>query len=113
MIEYVIEKTFGNKVLDMVKELSDTVVKPKPPWRERKETYIEHLGNISDEALLVSVCDKLHNLTTIVVDYHGVGDRVFERFAGKKEGTLWYYRTIVEKYKQTQEASKKFLIKHS
>ena len=55
-----IRDKFGDDVANIVRECSDTVVKPKPPWRERKENYIDHLAEASDGALLVSVADKLH-----------------------------------------------------
>jgi hypothetical protein len=34
----------------------------------RKLTYIAHLKEASDNTLLVSVCDKLHNARAIVQD---------------------------------------------
>jgi (p)ppGpp synthase/HD superfamily hydrolase len=98
-----IQHMFGDKVLSMVRELSDTEEQPKPPWKERKETYIAHIEEISDDALVVSMCDKLHNLKTIVWDFHVIGDEIFERFKGKKEGTIWYYTTLTEKYKKILE----------
>ena len=35
-----LEARFGRRVREMVLALSDTVVRPKPPWRERKEKYL-------------------------------------------------------------------------
>jgi (p)ppGpp synthase/HD superfamily hydrolase len=94
-----IQHAFGDRVLRIVRECSDTEITPKPPWKERKETYINHIEQISDDALIVSMCDKLHNLRTIVWDYKVIGDEIFERFKGKREGTIWYYTSLTEKYK--------------
>lgn len=39
-----IEKRFGPAVAAIVEQCSDTVVTPKPPWRQRKEDYKEEVG---------------------------------------------------------------------
>ena len=67
----------------------------KPPWKSRKEAYLAHMASATDEALLVSACDKLHNLQAIVADVQEIGDKVFERFTASKEETLWYYSALV------------------
>ena len=87
---------FGARVAQMVVELSDTVVRPKPPWRERKEKYLQKLRLKADDVRLVSAADKLHNCCSIIRDYQTIGEDVFNRFAGKKDGTLWYYREVVK-----------------
>ncbi len=43
---------------------------------------------------LVAAADKLYNARTILEDYRNVGDHVWERFLGGKDGTLWYYRSL-------------------
>ena len=92
-----IRSRFGEDVHGIVVACSDTVIYPKPPWRERKETYLETLRHKSPDhpALIVSAADKLHNARSIVVDYQDMGDEIFERFRGKREGTLWYYQSLV------------------
>jgi hypothetical protein len=47
---------------------------------------------------LVSAADKLHNARSILADLRSLGDEVWNRFTGGKEGTLWYYRALVEAY---------------
>lgn len=91
-----LEARFGENVAQMVLELSDTVVRPKPPWRERKEKYLALLRTKSDGIRLISAADKLHNCKSIIRDHKTLGDEVFLRFAGKKEGTLWYYGAVVD-----------------
>ena len=48
---------------------------------------------------LVSAADKLHNARTILADYRRHGDAVWERFSGGKEGSLWYYRALVDAFR--------------
>ena len=86
---------FGPRVARLVRALSDSTTHPKPPWRSRKEAYLAHLRDAPAEVKLVSAADKLHNCSTIVRDHRQVGDAVFERFTGRRDGTLWYYRQVV------------------
>jgi (p)ppGpp synthase/HD superfamily hydrolase len=53
---------FGKNVASIVDDCSDTDVEPKPPWKERKERYLAHLGSASPSAKLVAAADKLDNL---------------------------------------------------
>lgn len=89
---------FGAEVAGVVAECSDTDEIPKPPWRERKESYLAHLPEASTPALLVSAADKLDNARSLVADYRVVGEELWDRFKGGREGTLWYYRELVEIY---------------
>jgi (p)ppGpp synthase/HD superfamily hydrolase len=93
-----IRSRFGAKVAAIVEACSDTTVVPKPPWRQRKERYIEHLAKVSDDVLLVSLADKVHNAKAILADYKRIGDALWDRFQGKKDGTLWYYQALVEAF---------------
>ena len=86
---------FGNKVADTVDGCTDSDTYPKPPWRHRKEVYIDHKRTASASVLLVCACDKLHNARALVADYRIVGEDLWDRFTGGREGTLWYYRTLV------------------
>ena len=90
---------FGDEVAKIVAGCTDTYEDPKPPWRERKEDYVAHLSGASDSVRLVSSADKLHNARSILADLRAVGDDLWDRFTGGKEGTLWYYRALVETYK--------------
>jgi len=85
---------FGERVTRLVEALSDTTVRPKPPWRERKERYLAHLRAAPAEVKLISACDKLHNARSILRDLGLVGDEVWARFSATKGDTLWYYREV-------------------
>lgn len=87
-----LRQRFGDRVANMVVMLSDTVVQPKPPWKDRKERYLAKLAIKPPEVKLISAADKLHNCTTIVRDHRHLGDAVFDRFRPSKEQTCWYYR---------------------
>jgi (p)ppGpp synthase/HD superfamily hydrolase len=95
-----IRRRFGDQVTAIVDGCSDTDQTPKPPWRKRKEAYIAHLPQASSSVRLVSLADKLHNARAILQDYRRVGEKVWTRFTGGKEGTLWYYRSLVEVFRR-------------
>ena len=90
-----IRRRFGTAVADIVDGCSDTDQTPKPPWRQRKQAYLDHLPGASRAVQLVSLADKLHNSRSILFDLREVGNSTWERFKGGKEGTLWYYRSLV------------------
>lgn len=89
-----IRTRFGDRVAELVLALTDAVVVPKPPWRERKEVYLRHLAAAPAEVLLVSCCDKIHNARSIVQDHGQSGAALWSRFTGGRDGTLWYYREL-------------------
>ena len=97
-----IAEKFGETVARIVDGCTDTDTMPKPPWRERKEAYIAHIASATPSVLLVSACDKLYNVRTILTDYRKVGDEIWERFkGGRKDGSLWYYQALIVEYKKT------------
>jgi (p)ppGpp synthase/HD superfamily hydrolase len=106
--ESIIRAQFGNTVADIVCACTDgtaegkgthsTPEAKKTDWLRRKQEYLVHLAKAPDEVLLVSACDKLHNARAIAQDMEDpeVGMKVFARFTGKVDGTLWYYRSLGE-----------------
>ena len=94
-----IRRKFGTRVARIVAGCTDTDETFRPPWRERKERYIRRVRQESPEVRLVSAADKLSNVREILADHRLLGDAVFERFHGRKEGTLWYYRALVEEFR--------------
>jgi (p)ppGpp synthase/HD superfamily hydrolase len=90
-----IEARYGAKVAAVVEGCTDWLGSgPKPKWRERKQRYVDHLPTTSPSIQLVSACDKLYNARAILADLRTVGDAVWSRFAGRREGVLWYYRSL-------------------
>ncbi len=103
--EEMICRLFGEKVADIVRGCTDADIMPKPPWRERKEQYLAHLPAASSSIRLVSASDKVHNARSILADYRRAGEAVWERFKGGREGTLWYYRSLAQIFKDAGPAS--------
>jgi (p)ppGpp synthase/HD superfamily hydrolase len=87
---------FGERVAHMVVALSDALEHPKPPWHERKVRYLAALRGKDADVKLISAADKLHNCRCIRRDLHAEGPIVWKRFRGDRDGTLWYYRAVVD-----------------
>lgn len=90
-----IEQKFGKRVADIVDSCSDSYTIPKPPWKARKEAYLDQLKKSEFEARLVSLADKLHNARCLLRDLRIDGGRAWDKFNGGKDGTLWYYRSLI------------------
>src|SRR5438045_8883106 len=93
-----IERKYGKKVAKIVQGCTDTDQTPKPPWLERKKAYVAHVRHASISTKLVSASDKLHNVRAILMNYRQVGEKLWSRFNGGKEGALWYYRALVNAF---------------
>ena len=89
---------YGDEVAEIVDGCTDTYEDPKPEWRPRKEAYVAHVAEAPPSVRLVSAADKLHNARSILADLRAVGNELWDRFTGGREGTLWYYRALVEAY---------------
>lgn len=107
-----IRRAFGARVLALVLGCTDGTAESKAAqhgaaarrhnWLARKQAYLAHLAGADDDVLLVSGCDKLHNARAVVADLENpaVGDAVFARFTGGRDGTLVYYRLLADLFTQ-------------
>jgi (p)ppGpp synthase/HD superfamily hydrolase len=93
-----VRRRFGRRVAKVVDGCTDADTYPKPPWRERKENYLRHLAEADADTRLVSAADKLNNVRSILSDYRQIGELVWERFQGGREGTVWYYRSLRDEF---------------
>ena len=87
---------FGEDVAKIVDECTDAY--DNPNWRKKKENYIVSIAHKSQMAREVSVADNLHNARSILIDYRSIGEELWDRFTGGKDGTMWYYRSLAEAF---------------
>ncbi|MCL2349639.1 MAG: HD domain-containing protein [Planctomycetaceae bacterium] len=93
-----IHEQFGERVERFVLGCSDSFCEtgqPKRPWRERKEEKIASIGNADPEIRLIIACDKLDNLRSTLLGYPKRGEEFWKNFSGGRDGTLWYYRSVI------------------
>lgn len=93
-----IRERFGDQVAEIVEACSDTLQTPKPPWQNRKQAYLEHLGHQPEPVLRVSLADKLFNARAILRDYLVVDEELWDRFQTGRDGQLWYYRQLADHF---------------
>ena len=100
-----IRNRFGEKVAGIVKSCSDSTAdtakgEKKADWQTRKESYLNHLHEVDQDTLLVSLSDKVHNARSILRDLrkHEIGPLVWERFNQPRERTLWYYGELAKTF---------------
>lgn len=87
---------FGDRVVSIVKDVTKN--SNEPDWHKRSRLYLSYLEHkASDEAIIVSTADKIHNLLSILTDYETHGDAIWERFTTKsKADQLWWYQSILD-----------------
>jgi len=98
-----IGREFGDRVASIVEACSDSIdEKDNDPWRVRKERYLAHLPEVTNDGVLrVSLADKVHNARSIVRDYREEGGRLWERFAPRTPSDqLWYYRALLDFFEE-------------
>jgi (p)ppGpp synthase/HD superfamily hydrolase len=83
---------FGPTVEQLVRECTDTLPdddrRGPETWHARKERYLEHLRTSPAPSVLISACDKLHNLRCMARDGS-------EGFNASAEDQAWFSREVV------------------
>jgi GTP pyrophosphokinase len=97
-----VEREFGPAVRAIVEACTDTdMPENKPPWLERKRAHVKAMCSAPDPVRLVYAADKLQNARAMLKDYRVIGDCLWKRFKGGKAGTLWYYRALIDVFRDT------------
>lgn len=92
-----IELKFNERVAAIVRGCSDSLeVDPskKIDWRIRKEQHLAKLVDASDDILIVTAADKLHNARAIATDFQNVGAKIWGRFNAEEAEVHWYYEEV-------------------
>ncbi len=96
----VIRQKFGDRVVEIVDGCTDSETIPKPPWRQRKEAYLEKIRTASAAVRRVSLADKLHNSRSTLKDAYLEGHEIWKKFNASKEETLWFYGSLLKIYRE-------------
>lgn len=92
-------------VARLVRHLSDSLAdtttgEEKEGWDARKRAYIASLAEADDRVLLVSACDKLHNLRSLLSDHRELGESVWSHFTyADPEVHYWYYGSLIDAFR--------------
>jgi GTP pyrophosphokinase len=103
-----IRERFGERVERIVEACTDGDPEEQKDrdharWRARKQKYIAEIATKPEEALLVSMADKLYNARAILEDYRELGDALWSRFTTGREGNLWLYRELLNAFRPRAE----------
>lgn len=90
-----IESRFGETVARLVVACTERLDKDMVPWRVRKQDYLDQIATAPSEAVFVMVCDKFHNLTSLVQDIRFRGESAWGIFKAPPEDIRWYYSELV------------------
>jgi (p)ppGpp synthase/HD superfamily hydrolase len=92
----------GPRVAAIVEHCTDTLPgdtpRAKSDWAVRKAAYVERLRSAPDDAVLVTACDKLHNLGALVADVRAGGPAAIAppRFNAAPLDQLRYYDAVLD-----------------
>ena len=89
-----VHRRFGGRVAKVVDGCTDADTFPKPPWRERKETYIKQVETASVPVLLIMVADKLQNGRALLRRLKLQGAMGWG--SPSREEKVWYFQCLVE-----------------
>jgi (p)ppGpp synthase/HD superfamily hydrolase len=102
-----VRNRFGERVARVVEACSDSLAdtakgERKADWKTRKQAYIDHLAADDEDVLRVSLADKVHNARAILRDLRkpDIGQKIWSRFSQPREDTLWYYRSLADKFRK-------------
>ena len=88
-----IRQEFGLKVADLVEAASEP--DKSDTWENRKKHTIRILKNLSHEAMILVLADKLDNIRAIREGLERDGEGVWERFNRPREKQKWYYDSLM------------------
>lgn len=87
---------FGDRVVSIVLDVTKNELENN--WHTCSNEYLHHLEyGASDEAVIVSASDKIHNIASTLADYEVVGEQIWQRFSTKNsKDQLWWYVSILK-----------------
>jgi (p)ppGpp synthase/HD superfamily hydrolase len=90
-------KELGEEVASIVFEVSEGA-SDASTWEQRKLAYVQAIKNGSVAAKAVSVCDKIHNLQSILHGYAQQGPTLWGKFNRGREQQMWLFEQLLPAY---------------
>ena len=91
-----IKDKFGDEILSLVLSCSEEASWRELDWKTRKQKYIDKISSQPKEAQLIAICDKIHNLGSIIRDYAQFGSKIWLELKSGAEGNRWFYRNFID-----------------
>jgi (p)ppGpp synthase/HD superfamily hydrolase len=99
-----IHQQFGDYVTQLIDACTESDTYPKPSWKQRKLQYLQQLQHIPDDAIRITLADKLHNARSILRDLQISPEQTWQKFNAPPADILWFYQsclTILQKRSQS------------
>ncbi len=93
-----LRQELGDKTWEMVTALSED---KSLEWEDRKARYVETIKNSSPGAKAVSICDKIHNLESLINIYDDLGPSIWTKFNRGREKKMWFENEMLKMYKDS------------
>ena len=84
---------FGEAVCTIVLELTEN---KHLKWEQRKQDYLGVVRASAPEVKAICCADKIHNLSTILIEYAIHGDALWQVFSRGKIATMRFYQQALE-----------------
>lgn len=85
--------TFGESVALLVEHVSESK-DAGLSWRERKEAYLAHLTDAPEDALLISIADKVDNIESKLEALERGDTALIERMKTPQSEYLWFHSAL-------------------
>ncbi len=89
-----LRKEFGNRVTQIVNEVSLLKNKKHTTWKEKKLSYLKKIKKASKSALVIIAVDKMQNLQAYFNALKKMGTAGMLDFKGTPDEYHWYYTEI-------------------
>lgn len=87
-----VRRDFGDRVADIVAGVTEP---ENGTWKEIRQAYLDTLRNGGEEAVMVSVADKIHNILSTIEGIEAKGEEFWNEFQGNRADYLWYYEEVM------------------
>jgi len=89
-----LSEAFSPEVAAIVAGVTEPALPQASGWRARREAYIKNLEHAPVESAYVSAADKIHNMTSVLLDYQGNSEEFQKDFAGSVNDRIAVYEKI-------------------
>jgi len=100
--QHSIAERCGDVVAKIVVDCTDTAPdwngSRKEPWLLRKTRFLDQLGTLANESLLVIAADKAHNARDMALDARR-DPAIWTRFSAGLDGSIWYLLRVHQQLK--------------
>lgn len=93
-IRVAINNRYGPYIANLVDACTEPPRAIDQSWQDHKLAYLHQVNQASLEAQRIVLADKLHNLRSLLVNLHLLGDVIWQEFTADKASYLWFYSAI-------------------